>query len=250
MTNDLRLQGTSGAASDVARMENASGPAADGSNARVALMLCGVVCAMIGLAFASVPLYRLFCQVTGFGGTTQVAEALPAETGERLVSVRFNADVNPALPWQFQPEVREVTLRVGEQGLVFYQARNVAAYPTTGTATFNVTPLKAGPYFSKMQCFCFEEQLLAPDQSMDMGVSFFVDPAISEDPNLDDVKTITLSYTFFQSLEDAEIFQSLEDTEEDAEPETQEQSLTRLDDAAAQDVNEIRLDEAQGRRLN
>ncbi|WP_299624020.1 cytochrome c oxidase assembly protein [Pelagibius sp.] len=167
------------------------------SNGRVAVICLGVVAAMTGLSYASVPLYELFCRVTGYGGTTQVAESLPEQVGERIVTVRFNADVNPELPWAFQPVERAVTLQVGESGLAFYRATNQAARTTAGTATFNVTPLKAGQYFNKVECFCFTEQRLAPGESMDMAVSFFVDPAIEEDPNLDDVKTITLSYTFF-----------------------------------------------------
>jgi cytochrome c oxidase assembly protein subunit 11 len=175
-----------------------------GKNGAVAILLFGVVSGMVGLSFAAVPLYRLFCQVTGYGGTTQVAEALPDQVGERIFTVRFNADLNQDMPWRFQPKQREVTLRVGEPGLAFYQAENLATAPVTGTATFNVTPLKVGPYFSKVDCFCFEEQRLAPAEMVDMGVSFFVDPAILEDPRMDDVKTITLSYTFFRALEETE----------------------------------------------
>lgn len=174
------------------------------NNGRLALMLAGGVCLMVGVSFASVPLYRLFCQVTGFGGTTQVAAEAPTTVSERVVTIRFNADVNPELPWSFQPVERAVAVKIGEQGLAFYRAANTGAKAVTGTATFNVTPLKAGAYFNKVQCFCFEEQRLEPGQSMDMAVSFFVDPEILEDPNLDDVKTITLSYTFFPSLDDQE----------------------------------------------
>jgi cytochrome c oxidase assembly protein subunit 11 len=157
---------------------------------------------MTGLAFASVPLYRLFCQVTGYGGTTQVAETAPGQVFERRITVRFNADVNPKLPWHFQPLERAVTLRVGEPGLAFYRAVNLTDQPVRGTATFNVTPLKAGQYFNKTQCFCFDEQRLEAGEAVEMGVSFFIDPAILEDRNLDDVTTVTLSYTFFRSLED------------------------------------------------
>ena len=171
-------------------------------NARTGLALSALVCAMVGLAFASAPLYRLFCQVTGYGGTTQVAEAAPGEVSERRITVRFNADVNPKLPWRFEPLERAVTLRVGEPGLTFYRAVNLADRPVSGTATFNVTPLKAGPYFAKTQCFCFDEQRLAAREAVEMGVSFFIDPAILEDRNLDDVTTVTLSYTFFRSPED------------------------------------------------
>ena len=168
-------------------------------NATLAISLAGLVCAMVGLSFAAVPLYQLFCQVTGFGGTTQVAESLPEALGERVVKVRFNADLAAGLPWAFQPEQRQVALRVGEQGLVFYRVENLSDRPIVGTSTFNVTPLKAGPYFAKLDCFCFIEQRLAPGESAELPVSFFVDPAISEDPNLADVMTITLSYTFFET---------------------------------------------------
>ena len=171
------------------------------SNGRVAFICVSVVVAMIGLSYASVPLYELFCRVTGFGGTTQVAEAMPEEVGERMITVRFNADISPDLPWAFQPIEREMQMRVGEAGLAFYRATNQAAGTNAGTATFNVTPLKAGQYFNKVACFCFTEQQLSSGESMDMAVSFFVDPAIEEDRNLDDVKTITLSYTFFPDLD-------------------------------------------------
>ena len=171
-------------------------------NGRTALVLVGLVAGMVGLSFASVPLYRLFCQVTGYGGTTQVADAVPAAPGERIFKVRFNADLHRDLPWLFVPEQREVSLRVGEPGLAFYKAQNLSSQTVTGTATFNVTPQKAGQYFSKVQCFCFDEQTLAPGQTASLGVSFFVDPAILEDPNLDEVTAITLSYTFFRDLDD------------------------------------------------
>jgi len=171
-------------------------------NARTGLLLTGIVAGMVGLSFAAVPLYRLFCQVTGYGGTTQVADAVPATVSERTITVRFNADVDPQLPWSFAPEQRAVTVKVGEPGLAFYRARNRSEQTTVGAATFNVTPLKAGQYFNKVQCFCFDEQALDPGQEAEMGVSFFVDPAILEDRNLDEVKTITLSYTFFRAPDD------------------------------------------------
>ena len=194
-------------------------------NGRTALVLSAVVAGMVGLSFASVPLYRLFCQVTGFGGTTQVAEAAPgAGVSERVIKVRFNADVDPELPWAFQPVEREVALRVGEPGLAYYKARNLSDRPVVGTATYNVTPLKAGYYFNKVQCFCFKEQRLEPGEAMDMPVSFFVDPEILEDRNLDDVKTITLSYTFFR--------------QDDDEPEAAPRQLTqRPEKALGQDEN-------------
>ena len=165
--------------------------------AATALVLGGVVCGMVGLAFGAVPLYKLFCQVTGFGGTTQVAEEAPAEIGERVVTVRFNADTARDLPWHFKPEQREIKVRVGEMALAFYNAVNQSDRALVGTSTFNVTPVKAGAYFNKIECFCFEEQTLAPGERADFPVSFFVDPDIVEDRRLDDVTTITLSYTFF-----------------------------------------------------
>lgn len=174
------------------------------NNFRLALTLSGIVLGMVGMAFASVPLYRIFCQVTGIGGTTQVAEALPDAPIARKIAVRFSANVDPALPWRFKPKTREITLQIGEQGIVYYEAENLAATPITGRATFNVTPLKAGMYFNKIHCFCFDEQTLAAGETVDMGVNFFVDPAIAEDPNLDDVQTITLSYTFFRDPDDLE----------------------------------------------
>ncbi len=173
-------------------------------NARTGIVLTGIVAGMVGLSFASVPLSRLFCQVTGYGGTTQIAAAAPGAVTERVIKVRFNADTAPGLPWSFKPVQREIALKVGESGLAYYRARNLAAEAVTGTSTFNVTPLKAGRYFSKVQCFCFDEQRLEAGQELDMAVSFFVDPEILSDRNLDEVKTITLSYTFFRAPGDAE----------------------------------------------
>ncbi len=173
-------------------------------NARTGVVLTGIVAGMVGLSFASVPLYRLFCQVTGYGGTTQIAAAAPGAVSERVIKVRFNADTAPDLPWSFKPVQREIALKVGESGLAYYRARNLATEAVTGTSTFNVTPLKAGRYFSKVQCFCFDEQRLEAGQELDMAVTFFVDPEILSDRNLDEVKTITLSYTFFRAPGDAE----------------------------------------------
>ncbi len=168
-------------------------------NARTGFVLAGVVAGMIGLSFAAVPLYRMFCQVTGFGGTTQVADAAPATVSGRIVKVRLDARVNSRLPWRFQPIQRQITLRVGESKTARFRARNLADYPVTGTATFNVTPLKAGKYFSKVQCFCFDEQRLGPGEEVEMALQFFIDPKIMDDRKMDDVKTITLSYTFFHA---------------------------------------------------
>ncbi|MEX0814409.1 MAG: cytochrome c oxidase assembly protein [Dongiaceae bacterium] len=172
-------------------------------NLRVVLLLGGLVAGMTGLVAASVPLYQLFCQVTGYGGTTQRAAEASAIVADRTMTVRFNADVNGGLPWSFQPAQREMRLAIGETGLAFYRARNLSARAITGTATFNVTPDKAGRYFSKIDCFCFTEQRLGPGATADMPVTFFVDPALLDDPNMADVRTITLSYTFFRSPDEA-----------------------------------------------
>jgi cytochrome c oxidase assembly protein subunit 11 len=175
-------------------------------NRTTGLALVAVVAAMVALAYASVPLYRLFCQATGFGGTPQrvAASALPAAAvAGRIITIRFNADVNPALPWSFQPLQRQIRVRVGEQALALYRATNHADRAVTGQATFNVTPDKAGPYFDKIQCFCFTEQTLQAGQSVDMPVTFFVDPAILKDRTQDDLDTITLSYTFFRAADDS-----------------------------------------------
>jgi cytochrome c oxidase assembly protein subunit 11 len=157
---------------------------------------------MIGMAFAAVPLYDLFCKVTGFGGTTQVAEAATKPIGERTMRIRFNADVSGNLPWSFEPLQREVEVKVGEEKLVFYRATNRSAQAIVGTSTFNVTPDIAGIYFNKTQCFCFTEQLLKPGESIDMPVVFFVDPDLAKDRKLEHVATISLSYTFFISNTD------------------------------------------------
>ena len=161
-------------------------------------MAAMIVVAMLGLAYASVPLYRLFCQVTGFGGTTQVASAAPTKTIDRVIRVRFDANVSQTFPWGFSPEQTTVETRIGEQQLVFYRAYNDTDKPLVGTSTFNVTPAIAGQYFNKIQCFCFEEQVLMPGESVDMPVVFFVDPAIEDDWQSRRVSEITLSYTFYQ----------------------------------------------------
>lgn len=171
-------------------------------NRRLGVILAGVVVGMVGLAYASVPLYDLFCRVTGYGGTTQRAELAPEAAGERRIVIRFNADVDPNLPWSFRPAQTAMEVRVGEEKLAFYRATNQAGEPVTGTSVFNVTPQKAGGYFNKIECFCFTKQTLKPGETMDFPVSFFVDPDIETDPNLDDVKIITLSYTFFPDRDD------------------------------------------------
>ena len=168
---------------------------ANNANARTAIKMALFALGMLGLAFASVPLYRIFCQVTGFGGTTQVAVTAPgAVAGE--IGVRFDANTN-GVPWRFKPKQTTVRIAPGARTQVAYEAANLVARPTSGTATFNVTPAIAGKYFSKIECFCFTEQTLAPGEKVDMPVIFFVDPAIAEDPDTAHIDEITLSYTFF-----------------------------------------------------
>jgi cytochrome c oxidase assembly protein subunit 11 len=160
-----------------------------------------VVAVMVGASFAAVPLYRIFCQVTGFGGTTQVAgqDAAPKARGVRVMTVSMLGNVNSALPWSFAPVKPKITLRVGENALVYYRAVNRSDKTVTGVATFNVTPHKAGPYFVKVECFCFSRQTLKPGESVDMPVSFYVDPALAKDRKLAGVTDIALSYTFFHA---------------------------------------------------
>ena len=165
----------------------------------VLMMLTG----MTLLVVYAVPLYEMFCRVTGYGGTTQRAAAAPGAMGARSFTIRFDAETNPQLPWGFRPAQRQVTVRAGERKLIFYVAKNLSDEPVTGTATFNVTPAKAGRYFNKIQCFCFSKQLLKPGQRVDMPVSFFIDPAILKAKNLRDVSVITLSYTFFRARKQA-----------------------------------------------
>jgi cytochrome c oxidase assembly protein subunit 11 len=170
---------------------------------KIVLPLAAMVAGMVMLAYASVPLYRLFCQVTGYGGTTRVANAPPADgVIERAVTVRFDANVNRELAWSFEPAQASLTVKLGEQGLAFYRATNLSARPLVGTATFNVMPDKAGRYFNKIQCFCFTEQRLEPGESVDMPVLFFIDPEMAKDRHAGSVKTITLSYTFFPAVDD------------------------------------------------
>ena len=168
-------------------------------NAIVALTVTGVVVGMVGLSFASVPLYRLFCQVTGFGGTTQKAAAPTATpaAGARVIRVTFDSNVSADLPWKFEPAQRYVDVKVGQQTLALYRATNQSDRVLTGTASFNVTPFKIGSYFDKVQCFCFTEQTLKPGESVEMPVVFFIDPAIAADINTAEVTDIVLSYTFF-----------------------------------------------------
>jgi len=164
--------------------------------ARTALFLALLVFGMTGLAFASAPLYRAFCSLTGFGGTPLRAERAPGAVAGKI-GVRFDANVHPGLPWRFEPEQRTVRIAPGEQTKIFYRAQNLSAKPITGQAAFNVTPDQAGKYFNKIQCFCFTEQTLKAGQSVDMPVVFFVDPKILKDEDTRDIDEITLSYTFY-----------------------------------------------------
>jgi cytochrome c oxidase assembly protein Cox11 len=156
---------------------------------------------MVGLVSVSVPLYRLFCAVTGFGGTTQRVEANTAKPSDRVIAVQFSTSVAPGMPWRFEPEQREVKINLGEDKLVLFSAENPTDAAIVGRATFNVTPLKTGIYFKKIQCFCFNEERLEPHQKVDMPVQFYVDPALATDPSTSDVTTITLSYTFFRATD-------------------------------------------------
>lgn len=172
---------------------------------RTALMALGLAVGMTGVGYASVPLYRLFCQVTGFGGTTQKADAAPgAVASGKTISVRFDSNTAPGLGWRFTPEAKSEEVVLGARDIAFYSARNIGRVASTGTATFNVTPSQAGKYFSKIQCFCFTEQTLEPGSEMRMPVIFYVDPEIMNDPATKDIEEITLSYTFYPVAEQKE----------------------------------------------
>ncbi|MBT3238494.1 MAG: cytochrome c oxidase assembly protein [Rhodospirillaceae bacterium] len=180
------------------------------SNKKTAMVLFGIAGGMVGLAFASVPLYQLFCQVTGYGGSTSRVESVASVTGnpvatdeKRMITVRFDSNVNSALPWKFKPAQKEITLPIGSEALAHYTAVNTSDETVIGTATFNVTPYKAGEYFNKVECFCFTEQKLAPGEEASLPVTFFVDPEMFNDPNARDLRTITLSYTFYRDPDDA-----------------------------------------------
>lgn len=164
--------------------------------AKTAAQLTGVVILMASLSFAAVPFYDWFCRVTGFGGTTMTADSAPDTILDQTISVRFDASRDRDIPWQFRPMQREMTLRIGEVGLAFYEAYNPTDRPIAGTASYNVTPYAAGGYFSKIDCFCFEMQVLQPGERVQMPVTFFVDPDIVSDREGKFVRQITLSYTF------------------------------------------------------
>ncbi|MDO9382526.1 MAG: cytochrome c oxidase assembly protein [Hyphomicrobiaceae bacterium] len=168
-----------------------------GKDNAVALSCVAAVVFMTGAAFAAVPLYKLYCQVTGYGGTTQKAIEPSHVMLDRKITVRFDANVTPGMKWKFEPMQRTMDVKLGENALAFYKATNISDHAITGTAAFNVAPDVGGIHFSKVQCFCFEEQTLAPGESVEMPVSFFVSPALASDPDAAHLSSLTLSYTFY-----------------------------------------------------
>lgn len=168
-------------------------------NAKILKLTLGGAVAMLLLSFAAAPLYSTFCKVTGWGGTTQEAvKNASAQVYDREITVQFNADVDPRMPWDFSPAMRQVKVKVGADALISYLAENKSQTPVSGTAVYNVTPPLAGKYFNKTQCFCFAEQVLQPGQKVHMPVAFFIDPKIMDDHELRNLRTITLSYTFYR----------------------------------------------------
>jgi cytochrome c oxidase assembly protein subunit 11 len=163
---------------------------------RTLVQLLGLVATMATLSFAAVPFYDWFCRVTGFGGTTSIAEAGSDVILDRAIKVRFDASLEQGMPWTFKPVVPSMDIRIGETGLAFYEAHNPTSQPVAGTASFNVFPYAAGGYFTKIECFCFTEQVLQPGETVQMPVSFYIDPAITADPDGKFLQEIVLSYTF------------------------------------------------------
>jgi cytochrome c oxidase assembly protein subunit 11 len=178
-------------------MNEASSNALHGRHRAVAVWCAVLVAAMVGAAYASVPLYRLFCQVTGFDGTPRVATKPSDRVLDKTMTIRFDANVGPGLPWRFEPVQTTTNVKIGENALAFYRATNTSDRPVWGMATYNVFPEQVAPFFNKLQCFCFTEQLLQPGESVEMPVSFFVDPQITGDKDAHAVTHITLSYTFY-----------------------------------------------------
>jgi cytochrome c oxidase assembly protein subunit 11 len=174
----------------------------DRSNRLVAGICVAFFGGMVGMAYAAVPLYAMFCQMTGYGGTTQRVEQYSDRVLDRKITVRFDANVSSGLPWHFKPVQREMTMKIGETAQAHYTATNIFDTPSAGRATFNVTPEMAGAYFNKVECFCFTDTTLKPGETLDMPVVFFVDPDIADVPELKNISTITLSYTFFPIEED------------------------------------------------
>jgi cytochrome c oxidase assembly protein subunit 11 len=172
-------------------------------NRRLAMIAAGGAASMVGLSYASVPLYSLFCQVTGFGGTTQQADKAPDTVSDVTVTVRFDANTDSGLPWRFHAKQQTQTIKVGEVGMAYYVAENISTEETTGTAAFNVTPNEAGIFFNKIACFCFTEQTLKPGEKVEMPVQYFIDPSMLEDVNSRGIREIVLSYSFYPAKKTA-----------------------------------------------
>ena len=168
-------------------------------NGRVAVVVAGVAAGMIGVSYAAVPLYEMFCRVTGYGGVPQIAKGETGLRGEKVLSVRFDANVASDLPWSFEPEIPSIKLRTGETATIFYKVKNKSDHETIGIASYNVAPERAGMFFNKISCFCFSEQRLGPGETMDMPVVFFLDPALEKDEIMKQQDQVTLSYTFYAS---------------------------------------------------
>jgi|TARA_B100000925_G_scaffold220642_1_gene169397 cytochrome c oxidase assembly protein subunit 11 len=174
-------------------------------NKKVIFLITFVGMLMLSLSYAAVPLYDIFCRVTGFGGTTQIASSAPGSTGHPNINIRFESNITDSLNWDFYSKTKTVKIPMGEEKTIYYFAKNLSDEPIVGTATFNVTPAKAGQYFMKIDCFCFVEQLLNPGESMNMPVTFFIDPDLYKDENVQEVNEITLSYTFMKSMDQSKV---------------------------------------------
>ena len=174
-------------------------------NKKVIFIITFVGMLMLSLSYAAVPLYDIFCRVTGFGGTTQIASSAPGSTGHPNINIRFESNITDSLNWDFYSKTKTVKIPMGEEKTIYYFAKNLSDEPIVGTATFNVTPAKAGQYFMKIDCFCFVEQLLNPGESMNMPVTFFIDPDLYKDENVQEINEITLSYTFMKSMDQSKV---------------------------------------------
>jgi cytochrome c oxidase assembly protein subunit 11 len=177
-------------------------PVRRGTNRGVVVVCLSALLVMGAMTWAAVPLYRIFCQVTGFGGTPMRADKAPSQSSDRTILVRFDSNVTPGMPWTFEPVQRTIEIKIGENALAFYRAHNNADHPVKGMASYNVSPNNAGAFFGKIECFCFTEQTLGPGESVEMPLSFFVDPSILEDRDAVHIKEITLSYTFYPAGKD------------------------------------------------
>ena len=174
-------------------------------NKKVIFIITFIGILMLSLSYAAVPLYDIFCRVTGFGGTTQIASSAPGSSGHPNINIRFESNITDSLNWDFYSKTKTVKIPMGEEKTIYYFAKNLSDEPIVGTATFNVTPAKAGQYFMKIDCFCFVEQLLNPGESMNMPVTFFIDPDLYKDENVQEVNEITLSYTFMKSMDQSKV---------------------------------------------